>query len=63
VFVDAPPLIQQLPHGIDIPVRARLRQATAENNQTATITGTVAAQGKSTAGQKTRLQSAVTIHT
>lgn len=44
VLVDASALIQQLAHGIDVSVRARLGQATAKNNQTATITATVQVQ-------------------
>lgn len=41
VLVDAVALVQQLLHRIHVSVGAGLRQATAKNNQTATITATV----------------------
>lgn len=41
VFVDAASLVQQLPHGVDVPVGTGLGQTPAENNQTATITASV----------------------
>lgn len=44
VLVDAVALVQQLLHRVHVSVGAGLRQATAKNNQTATITATVQAK-------------------
>lgn len=44
VLVDAVALVQQLLHCVHVSVGAGLRQATAKNNQTATITATVQAK-------------------